>query len=80
VARALRSALPECLEREVHVDHRARQRRAAALHVGQQFLFREVISLVAANIGPELLGRGANMRVEKEITAERSIRDSGGWL
>src|SRR5437867_7629167 len=30
------SALPQLLECDVHVDHRARQRRAAVLHVRQQ--------------------------------------------
>src|SRR5439155_9661155 len=31
----------QLLERDVHVDHRARQRRAAVLHVSEQFLLRE---------------------------------------
>src|SRR5439155_9017392 len=40
--RAVASAkAAQLLERDVHVDDRARQRRAAVLHVGKQFLLRE---------------------------------------
>src|SRR5262245_45827643 len=35
------SALPQLLERDVHVYYRARQRRAAVFHVGQQLVFCE---------------------------------------
>src|SRR5205085_8623335 len=35
------SALPQFLKRDVHVDHRPRERRAAVLHVLQQLFVRE---------------------------------------